>query len=813
MKKLLHTFTVLFVAISFGQTPIYQFNFDGNTSNSGSNSNFGTWNSSGTGIPTYVNDRLGQANKAINIPNTVNFNATAVGLPTGNGSRTLSFWAKFINDSDNKTYPVVGWGNNLSNQAFGFWRNGVQNSYYTWGTGNDYNIPQTNSQIQASNNGWVHIAMTHNGTTLTIYYNGVDVGNYPRTLNTLNQVLYLNRLVNSSGGTGDAVQIDDLKIYNTALTAAEILSLYNPNAVGTTPTITNVTNMSPTSNSATVTFDLNPGGTSTSTSIVVTAFGDGIGGVYNGPTATGNTTQPMSYTITGLSPGTCYTYRVEAINSTATIVQSSIQAFCTQDSNSRKTPIYHFEFNGNTQDKNDPTLSFQNPNSGFLNNNTAIRLNNNPQAINLPFLPQGTKKRTVAIRFLFESGALVSQNNIFSYGTATANQSFGYDQTSTSQALHYYWANDIPFSNSVNYNNFYEMVFVYDGINTKIYKDGVLLTSNSTIIPNTIGTIFRIGRTTLGLGGFFDGRVDDLRIYNEALTDNEVANLYIPATLPVISNVSVSNIGATQATINYTLNAGNSTTSHRIEYGRTADLLTTLGVINNSPLSPNTTIPYDITITGLSSCESYWIKIIATNPAGSEITNSSFNTLNTLALNNIFVNNVTNTTATLNYSLMTTNVNALVELRIQASSVFDDDSPYTTITVANPVSNSSLTSYNYVITNLNPNAVYSFELGTIDFTGCSVETTNNNAFTTANLGVSDYENNLKFNLYPNPATDIVAIDFENKLKTVEIYSLQGQKVLTTTEKEFNISQLNSGIYLVKIEDINGNVSSQKLNKK
>ncbi|WP_439553916.1 LamG-like jellyroll fold domain-containing protein [Flavobacterium macrobrachii] len=604
MKKLLLLLWLFVTTFNFAQAPVYQFNFDGNMTNSGSNSNFGPWVSTGAGSVSYVNDRFGQANKAINIPNTVNFNATANALPGGNASRTLSFWVKFINDTDNRTYPVVGWGINSSANAFGFWRNGVQNSYYTWGAGNDYNVPQTNAQIQQVNNGWVHIAMTHNGNTLTTYYNGAIIGSYSRTLNTLDLTLYLNRLVNSSGGNGDAIQVDDLKIYDIALTASEILSLFNPNASGNPPVITNVSNSSPTSNSAFINFSLNPGGTTTTTLISVTALGAGIGSVFNGPTASGNTIQQLSYNITGLNPETCYTFRVIASNSAST-EQSPIQMFCTSDANFNKTPIYHFEFNGNTQEKRDASLAFGNPNSGFVNNNTAIRLNNNVQALNLPFLPQGFKPRTVAIRVFFESGALSQNNNVFSYGTATTSQSFGYDQETASQANHYYWSNDNIFSNPVNFGTYYTMVFVYDGLDTRIYKDGIQVNISSNT-PNTVGTMFRLGRTTTGLGGFFNGRVDDLRIYNETLSSNEI------------------------------------------------------------------------------------------------------------------------------------------------------------VALTNSLSNSS------------------------------------------------FENNLNFSLYPNPASEMITIEMDSEVKTVEIYSIHGQKVQTSNTKSVVLNKLAAGIYFVKVEDVNGLTNTKKL---
>ena len=149
------------------------------------------------------------------------------------------------------------------------------------------------------------------------------------------------------------------------------------------------------------------------------------------------------------------------------------------------------------------------------------------------------------------------------------------------------------------------MVFVYDGLDTRIYKDGFQVDISSNT-PNTVGTLFRLGRTTTGLGGFFNGRVDDLRIYNDTLSATEVA------------------------------------------------------VLTNS------------------------------------------------------------------------------------------------------------------------------------------------------LSNNDFSNNLNFSLYPNPANSIVNINLEAELKSVEIYSLQGQKVISTTEKQVNVSSLSKGIYLIEVTDVNNQKAVQKL---
>ena len=71
-------------------------------------------------------------------------------------------------------------------------------------------------------------------------------------------------------------------------------------------------------------------------------------------------------------------------------------------------------------------------------------------------------------------------------------------------------------------------------------------------------------------------------------------------------------------------------------------------------------------------------------------------------------------------------------------------------------------------------------------------------------------NNLKASIYPNPAIDYFTIEMENEVKSVEIYSIQGQKVMSATSKNVNVSNLSKGMYLVRIEDENNAVATQKV---
>jgi len=94
--------------------------------------------------------------------------------------------------------------------------------------------------------------------------------------------------------------------------------------------------------------------------------------------------------------------------------------------------------------------------------------------------------------------------------------------------------------------------------------------------------------------------------------------------------------------------------------------------------------------------------------------------------------------------------------------------------------------------------------------------------TTVDMGAYEYSSTLGVNtfelskneikIYPNPTSSFLNIKMKNNLKQATVYSILGAKVLETKSSTINTSNLNTGMYLITIEDENGNVATKRFIK-
>jgi len=80
----------------------------------------------------------------------------------------------------------------------------------------------------------------------------------------------------------------------------------------------------------------------------------------------------------------------------------------------------------------------------------------------------------------------------------------------------------------------------YDGVNMKLYLDGVLVTTlPKTGAIDVNGDALRIGSAEYG--GYFTGRLDEARVYSRALTASEISSIY--ATSSTLNQAGTNEAG------------------------------------------------------------------------------------------------------------------------------------------------------------------------------------------------------------------------------------------------------------------------------
>lgn len=152
-------------------------------------------------------------------------------LPAGASPRTMSFWMKA--DSTQDEAPV-SWGTKDVNLHLfeALVRSNSTVVGHFWGAGND---TIGSAEVVYPTSTWVHVAMTYDGSTVRVFGNGALAGSKvlaldttPGAGNSLNPIFFGGgNTFFSSFATDYSGRIDDVQIYDNALTAGQISFLFN----------------------------------------------------------------------------------------------------------------------------------------------------------------------------------------------------------------------------------------------------------------------------------------------------------------------------------------------------------------------------------------------------------------------------------------------------------------------------------------------------------------------------------------------------------------------------------------------------------
>ncbi len=214
MKKLLLTFLFVSYLNVTAQTPIQEFNFNGTLNNTSNTTSF-------MGIDNFVADRAGELRGAQRLNNKA-LEAVIDNLPQGKNARTVSIWVKF-NDISNANY-IWGYGNAYNAQYCGLLQQGTSTSnsdlsLAAWGASNDVIVSTPLEKYV-----WYNYTITYEGATSRIYRDGKLLKFLEGMTRATNGNIFRLGEINTTIGIN--ADIDDLKIYNVALTPEQVNALY-----------------------------------------------------------------------------------------------------------------------------------------------------------------------------------------------------------------------------------------------------------------------------------------------------------------------------------------------------------------------------------------------------------------------------------------------------------------------------------------------------------------------------------------------------------------------------------------------------------
>ena len=471
----------------------------------------------------------------------------------------------------------------------------------------------------------------------------------------------------------------------------------------------------------------------------------------------------------------------------------------------------------------------------------AARIFKQKATATLTGLPTGNAARTISCWALATTNAEVT---LFNYGASAAGQSFSFNLIPANNQvafLGYGVASDKYISQTTDLNVWNHYAITYNGTAVKTYING-RLKDTFTVNLNTANSDFKLGIDAAGIARTGNIKFDALYIYDGALTDAQIISIFkvndsqtvlragVPTSGLVYANhftagntSDSSGTGAVIKTFNATTAATDASGVANNARGFDVASVIDYEVVNYPEMYVGATATVDFTVSAQVKVDPVWYANLATNQyatffnhggiymrilktsgggvlqVGYQENNGTFPSANQATISeSLFTTDFMTVTFVCNtLSGKSLYINAMGQgyAGLSNSGVFYNAFPKLTLGWgSSPNQDFKGTIDNVFIYNriLSEPEIYAIVNGN-------------------SLSNTDFQtNNLKFNLYPNPATDILNIAMETELKSVEIYNIQGQKVLTSDKNQIDVSSLSKGMYMVRVEDVNSLVSTQKL---
>lgn len=796
MKKIL-LFLVLTSLNLVAQTPIWHYTFDGiHTPVDGQGATGPALLRLSGGIPTTANygmDRFGNAGNSL-ICNDASadmvYETDLPNLPQGTAVRSFSFWVRYKSFQEQHVFK---YGSNSLYNIFGVTKAYGSEATNTFTTTGDMqivsydnpNYPTRFSYDADDNDAWYHYVVIVDASAMChIYRNGVLLASngIAANLNTIGTVLRFGAYDMTSMNTVSTnFLLDDFKVYDVALTQTQIRDMY--------------ANETPYNGTDLVAYY----------------------GFENNLDCTNNST-----------------YNLTAQNSTVNVYQAGIIG---QSRKIEFNPIYNDVIGANINNSSFTIMAWE-------------RLN------------QVNTATDYATTFEYGASAYIRRRQANLYlGYASSSSQF--NEKFTHFGPLYTWTHHTLTVKMIG--GTFHLVY---------YRNGELLSITDAPANAATSVYTFVNKLVLGGGSDASGNImsnkrmkdiniDEVYVYNRVLSQPEILATMYRTTAPTFTSCPTGSVTlTTQAEVD-ALASCTTISGELIINGNGS-------VLDLSPLNNITTITGNLVVENLGNTGNLSMLNSITNIGGavalrnlSASSISGFNNINTLlGLSTSFCNNLVSFDAFTNLNQLTSgnwnlefffcpllnsvsglssltqvaNINIVTCPSLTSLSFLDSLTTYTGLNVRISLyGNFNLTDISALngvtgqpITELvivdNSNLATCAESWVCDYlatttpnatisgnaTGCESVVAVNTAC--AVLSSENFDLN-SFNLYPNPTNSMFNVEITNdSVKTISVVDITGKVVTTSNVTTVDVSNLMSGIYMVKVETISGKTGMKKLVK-
>jgi glucose/arabinose dehydrogenase/chitodextrinase len=380
-------------------------------------------------------------------------------------------------------------------------------------------------------NTFTHLATTFDGSMVRLFVNGTLVASKAATGSIATSSNQLQIGGDSIYGQYFAGTIDEIRIYNTALTLAQIQADMNaPIGSGSSDTEapstpTNLTASEAGSSQIDLTWSASTDNVGVTGYVVERCQGASCTNFVSLPgSPTGN-----AYTDAGLSPNTTYRYRVRAVDAAANLSAYSNIASATTQSGGGAPPglvaAYAFDEgtgptvtdasgNGNTGALGGATWTSGKYSYGLAFNGSSARVNV-PDSASLDLTTAMTLEAWVMPTAVTSAWRdVIHKGKDIYYLMATSTRTARPVGGATISGVHQEATGTAPIAT----NTFTHLATTFDGSMVRLFVNGTLVASKAaTGSIATSSNQLQIGGDSI-YGQYFAGTIDEIRIYNTALT-------------------------------------------------------------------------------------------------------------------------------------------------------------------------------------------------------------------------------------------------------------------------------------------------------